>query len=231
MLKKILKNIPFIGGTTLYYPGCLTRFVAPELMENYEKFLEKIGIDYITIPEFNCCGAPAFHAGYDSDFYELSQKNKDIFKEHKVKQIITNCPSCAQIFSQLYGLKAIHITQLITKHLSAFEPVTKDEPICYHDPCHLARKGSIIKEPRKILSHLGYEIVEMANNGADTLCCGGGGGLKSNDPKLSDKIAKIRLKQCKTAKLVTTCPMCYKNLKQNSKDIKVFELSEVLLGD
>ena len=246
MLKKIFKKLPLVGGYTLYYPGCLTRFAAPKLQANYEKILKKIGIDYITIPEFNCCGAPAFHAGYDTDFYELSQKNKDIFKEHDVRRIITSCPSCMVIFKDLYGIKTLHITQVIAKHLQLFEQKRKDEPVCYHDPCHLSRKGGITQEPRKILSHLGFEVIEMSQSKEDTFCCGGGGGLKANDPGLSDRVAALRLSQCRTSKLITTCPLCYKNLKQSAskqteskqsasrqgaKGITVLELSEVLIDE
>ncbi len=80
-----------LGGNTLYYPGCLTKFVAVELKEKYEKILRKLGIDFITLYEFElCCGSPALKAGYEVDFRKLAEKNLKIFKDHAVKKIITN---------------------------------------------------------------------------------------------------------------------------------------------
>ncbi len=37
------------GGNTLYYPGCLTKFAAPEVMENYKRILDVLGVDYIML--------------------------------------------------------------------------------------------------------------------------------------------------------------------------------------
>jgi Fe-S oxidoreductase len=229
VLKKILDLVSQIGGNTLYYPGCLTRFVAPEIAERYQKILDMIGLDIITIPEFNCCGSPVQAAGFHDDFVDLIRKNKDIFKKYGVKRIITNCPACSKIFKDIYEIPTEHITETLVKHLDKIPEGKYSEPICYHDPCHLSRGRGVTEEPRKILSHLGFELVEMSNYGKKSLCCGGGGGVKSNYPEISNKIAKIRLSQCKTKKLVTSCPLCYKNLKENaSKRIQVLELSEVI---
>jgi Fe-S oxidoreductase len=66
-----------------------------------------------------------------------------------------------------------------------------------------------------------------------SFCCGGGSGVKSNYPELSNAIAKERIGMAKETGaecLVTTCPLCFMHLKENSGDMKVKELSEVLEG-
>jgi len=99
---KIFEKI--LGGNTLYYPGCLTKFVAKELKEKYEKILRKIGIDFIELSELEkCCGSPALKAGYLEDFKKLAEENLKIFKDHSVKKIITNCPACAMTFKIEYS--------------------------------------------------------------------------------------------------------------------------------
>lgn len=230
VFKKLLKKISELGGNTLYYPGCLTKFAAPELADNYRKILNQIGIDFIEIPEFKCCGGPVFNAGYTKDFYTHVEAHLEVLKKYGVTKIITNCPSCALVFKKHYKLNAKHMTEVLVDHLKHFESPETTEPACYHDPCHLGRKGGIYEQPRQILAHLGYEVVEMSNTKRTSLCCGGGGGLRTNNNDMSNKVAKIRLQQCKTNKLITPCPLCYKHLKENApKDIKVLELSEVLL--
>jgi Fe-S oxidoreductase len=72
----------------------------------------------------------------------------------------------------------------------------------------------------------------MRDNRENSLCCGGGAGLKTNNPELADKIAKKRIEQAKAVKvdkIVTTCPLCFAHLEENS-DIQVFEFSHVV-GD
>ena len=71
----------------------------------------------------------------------------------------------------------------------------------------------------------------MELNSLKSFCCGGGGGVKSNDPELSNEIAKDRISQAKKTGadcLITACPMCYMNLKENSKEMDVKELSDIL---
>jgi Fe-S oxidoreductase len=76
---------------------------------------------------------------------------------------------------------------------------------------------------------LGFKVIELEKNKKDSFCCGAGGGLKGNRPELANNIAKNILDNVKTKKLITTCPMCYAHFKENSKDIQVLELSEVLV--
>jgi Fe-S oxidoreductase len=48
-----------------------------------------------------------------------------------------------------------------------------------HDPCHLVRKGGIIREQREILKRVVSEFVEMTPNKEKNFCCSGGGGSLS----------------------------------------------------
>lgn len=184
-----------------------------------------------------------YNAGYDEDFKNLIEKNYHVFKDHGVTKILTNCPACYKVFSKDYpehykewDIKVEHATVVIWEAIKNGKVEVSNEnrgKITYHDPCHLGRHSNIYEPPRKILESIGYELVEMVHNRENALCCGGGGGLKTNQPKLSNEIAKIRIKEAKDTgvnKLVTSCPLCYLHLKENSIGIDVLELSEVLVG-
>jgi Fe-S oxidoreductase len=234
MLKKLFgkfkEKLDSMSGNTLYYPGCLTKFAAPELEENYKTILTDIGVDFISVPEFNCCGSPVANAGYKKDFDGLVEKNKALFKKYGVKRIITNCPSCYHIFKEEYKMPVEHISQTIFRNIDKLEQKYQDEKICYHDPCHLGRHSGIYKEPRKVLEALGFTVVEMQNSKESSQCCGGGAGLRTNYPEIAAKAAKLRLRQCGEKKLVTTCALCYKQLKENAPSgVEVYEFSELLV--
>jgi Fe-S oxidoreductase len=221
-----------MGGNTLFYPGCLTKFAAPKVMENYKKILDIIGIDYIMLRDLEvCCGSPILNAGYHKDFKELAEKNMKIFEDHGVKRIITNCPACYHIFKVEYpkhGFKinVEHMTQLMASNLKKFKVKPLSERITYHDPCHLGRYSGIYDEPRRILEHFGYEVVEMQLSREESLCCGGGGGVRTNDKKVSSDVAKLRVSQANGMKIVTPCPMCTKHMEEFGE---VVELSEVVV--
>jgi len=224
----------FIGkvlpGNTLYYAGCVSRLAEPAIEESYKEALRSAGIKFISVPEFNCCGSPVLRAGYKKDFDELKKKNLDIFERYGITRVITNCPGCYNMFRKHYpGLKAEHVTQALNKKINLVRAVHKGK-ITYHDPCHLGRHAGIYNEPRHILGRLGFEVEELEKNRENALCCGAGGGLKSNYPDIADKAAKQVLSKVKTG-LVTTCPLCYMHFKENKlKNMKVFELGQLLAG-
>ena len=237
-----------LGGNILYYPGCLTKFVAKDLGEKYQKILRQNGIDFITLPELElCCGSPALKAGYSADFKKTAKENMKIFKDHGVTKIITNCPACFMVLKKYYqevlgkdwDIEVEHITQTIKK--SKFFGNWKLEignsnrgAVSYHDPCHLGRQMGVYDQPREVIKGLGYEISEMKLNKKNSFCCGGGGGVQSNEPELVNKIAQDRVKQAKKTgakTLCTACPLCYLHLKENAKGIKVKELSELFNFD
>ena len=236
---KIFEKI--LGGNTLYYPGCLTKFVAKDLKEKYEKILRKIGIDFIELSELEkCCGSPALKAGYLKDFQKAAEENLKIFKEHSVKKIITNCPACATTFKIEYpkvlgakwDIEVLHISQVLNQAIKEgkIKPKEIKRKLTFHDPCHLGRALKIFEEPREVIKSQGYEILEMELAKNESFCCGAGGGVKSNQPELANKIGKERVEQAKKtgAKILcTNCPLCYLHLKENAKEIEVKELAEL----
>ena len=234
---RILEKL--FGGNTLYYPGCLIKFVAKDLNENYKKILSKIGIDYIVLSDIEmCCGNPMLNAGHKEEAKELANKNFKVLKERGVSRIITPCPACYNMFNKIYptlvekwDIKVEHVSQVISRAIKEKKISTKKlgVDITYHDPCHLGRYAEVYEEPREIIREAG-NLKEMKFSKNYSFCCGGGSGVKTNQPELSSSIAKQRVEMAKDTNakiLCTTCPMCYLHLKENSKDLKVIELSQL----
>ncbi|MFH1448198.1 MAG: (Fe-S)-binding protein [Candidatus Micrarchaeota archaeon] len=230
----------FGGGNTIYYPGCLTKVVLPDIQDNYKKILRKLGVDFIVLrdKEF-CCGSPPRSQGYDEDVKDLALKNRKAFSDHGIKKVITSCPTCYSVFNTYkeiidWDIRLEHMVIEIEKALSKVSfPKYDGLKVTYHDPCHLGRYSGIYDAPRKILSSIGCEIIEMEYSRERSLCCGGGGGVKANYPDLTKAVSEDRMVYAeKTGAdiLVTTCPMCYICLKEASKGIEVYELSQLLVG-
>jgi heterodisulfide reductase subunit D len=234
-IKSFFKNM---GKNVAYYPGCLTSFVLSEEAGNYRKILEKMQIDFIMLPEIKCCGSPALNAGYEKDARKLARSNLDIIRKYNVRKIITNCPACFKTLAQDYkellpdwDIEVEHIIITLVKYLRKKKiSLEIKEKVAYHDPCHLGRHAGIYQEPREVLERLGLKVVEMKNSKQDSFCCGGGAGLRVNNPKLASDIAKKRIKQAQDAgvtKIITPCPLCYAHLYENS-GIEVLEFSHIV---
>jgi Fe-S oxidoreductase len=70
----------------------------------------------------------------------------------------------------------------------------------------------------------------MDNVREDSICCGAGGGVKSAYPEIAGTIAKSRISQAKETgcdTLITTCPFCKLNLR--NEDLEVLDMTEFLV--
>lgn len=240
-LDKILKS----SGNTLYYPGCLTKFVAKDVLANYKELLQMCGEDFVILEDKEvCCGSPALNAGYPEDFKALAEKNLKIFKEYGIKKIVTGCPSCFEMLNNKYvealgdqwDIEVEHMTTYLLRQFRSgkLKLPRLEVKATYHDPCHLGRYSKIYEEPRDLLKELGVDLREMALNRENAFCCGAGGGVQSNNKPLAEKIAGERADQALATEadyLITPCPMCTYNLRNGAKGkIKVVEFSDALLG-
>lgn len=241
IFNKILKS----SGNTLYYPGCLTKFVAQDILANYKKLLEMSGDDFIILEDKEvCCGSPVLNAGFPEDFKNLAEKNLATFKEYNVKKIVTGCPACfdmlnnkyREVLDEQWDIEVEHLTTYLLRKVRSGKLKLPELKIkaTYHDPCHLGRYGGIYEEPRELLKELGADLREMVLNRENAFCCGAGGGVQSNNKELAEKIAGERVEQAVATEaeyLITPCPMCTYNLRNSSgQRIKVIEFSQALLG-
>ncbi len=234
MLRKLLEKLA--GGNTLYYPGCMTRCALPGIQARYEALLRRAGVDFIVLPgEVVCCGSPVKRAGYMRDFEELKKKNLALFARFSVRRIVTNCPGCYHTLKEDYGLDALHVSQVLSPRRRPAQGEGQSDgarpAITYHDPCHLGRWSGIFEEPRRLLEGAGWQVAELPQDREQSLCCGAGGGVKSNFPELANAVARARLAQVSNGRLCTTCPLCYAHFKENAGEIEVLELSEILTAD
>ena len=220
----------FGRGKTLYYPGCLTKGVLKEQFENYKEIFNKLGIDFVLLGDEVCCGLPILNAGYRKDVRKLARKNFDLFKRNGITRIVTNCPSCYHAFKEVYpgmvrdwDIEVEHVAVTILNVLKRkgikFKGMDVDrEVVCYHDSCYLGRYSGIYEEPREVIERLGGKIFEFMFNRENAYCCGGGGGMRANFPKVAKAVAnkKMSFVPEHVGKVVSSCGLCYANLKSVS---------------
>ena len=114
-----------------------------------------------------------------------------------------------------------------------------DERLTYHDPCNISRRGGVIDEPRTLLNMMAPNFVEMREHGAMNWCCGGGGGVSSNERaeplrlKVFD-IKKRQLDELNVTTMVTSCSNCRHmledGLEENEMDMEVIGVMEMIAG-
>ena len=241
---------PFTEGMdSLYFPGCYLCY-DPRLVKVARataQILNQAGIDFgILGSEESCCGESIRKTGDEELFKRLARENIKTFIEKGVKKILVSSPHCFHTFKNEYpefrvNFEVVHISQYILELIGEGKlDFTKKykKKVTYHDPCYLGRHNGIYDEPREALKKIpGLKLVEMADSGEDSLCCGGGGGRIWMETPKGERFSDLRVEQAVAAGaevLVTCCPYCITNFEDSrlalnySEVIEVKDITEIL---
>jgi len=228
------------NSSTLYWPGSYSLAKHKSSVSNYKKIMKKLGIGFCMLDEMVCCGGILINAGYDSEARKLARENFQLFKKKGIKRIITSDPLCYKTFSKDYeemmpdwDISVEFILNVVLDKLEQKPRLIKspiNESIIYHDPCYLGRYSGIYNPPRRILEWVGYNLIELKHKKENALCSGACGNLKQTNPELANEISNDLIKEIKLAgaSVITPDSYVYNHLKENLKDILIYDFSEAL---
>lgn len=187
-----------------------------------------------------CCGETALSLGHEAYFDEIAEMATQTFRDHGVKQLVTISPHCYDALKRgEEEAVVLHITDLLANLVQdgrlTFEQ-TLPRRVTFHDPCYQARRYDACAAPRELLLSIpGLQLMEMAHNRGDTVCCGGGGGRMWLETDPGERFADLRVAEAVGTGaewLVTTCPFCVSCLEDSVKgqqltELRVLDVAEV----
>ncbi|RJP48162.1 MAG: (Fe-S)-binding protein [Anaerolineaceae bacterium] len=235
----------FVGDYASYHPRMIP------VTKSFAKILNVLGIKFgILGPEESSDGDSQRLAGERGIFEMLAKKNGQAFKKYQFREIITTDPHAYNALKNEYPALGIsypvrHFTEFLFERLDQIKPLLKKEvktKIAYHDPCYLGRVNGIYDAPREILKSIpGVELVEMAHQFSNSLCCGGGGGGMWLDgfqwERAHVRLSEWRVKEaleCGADLLAVACPYEPPRFEDatktvpNANQLKVREIAELL---
>jgi Fe-S oxidoreductase len=228
---------PFTEGMeVLYFVGCYLSYDArlKRVAAATANILNRAGVDFgILGTRENCCGESVRKTGGEDVFKTLARENIKTFIDHGVKKIMVSSPHCYHTFANEYpefmvDFEVVHVSQYLFELIKEGRLEFTGEygkKVTYHDPCYLGRHNGIYDEPREALTKIpGLELIEMADSGKESLCCGGGGGRIWMETPKEERFSDLRLEQAietGAEVLATSCPYC----------ITMFEESQLGLED
>lgn len=233
------ENLWFVGCTPSYDPRC------QEVAKSLAMVFAAANYDYAILGnEETCCGSEFLRLGETGLFEELSETNKENFKELGIKEIVTTSPHCMNTFLKDYaelGVNALHYTQPLAALAASGAFNWKTElnlKAVYHDPCYLGKQNGVYDEPRASLKALpGLELLEFDRSRERSLCCEGGGGrMWLEGEGTGERNAQTRVKDAYALGaevIATACPFCLMTLTDAAKTtgleekIRVLDISEL----
>ncbi|MFC1994988.1 (Fe-S)-binding protein [Chloroflexota bacterium] len=228
-----------------YFVGCAGINLSSQVAEAAIRVLNKHKVE-VVIPDFVCCGMPAYGYGDVESTLVMARKNIDLVRCLDVDAIITTCATCGSMLKRYPELlcdvsagavslasKVRDITEFLIDIGLNTEMNTLKYRVTYHDPCHLGRFQKVTSQPRQILQSIpGVEFVEMAEA---NMCCGAAGSYSLSHYDLSMKVLARKMNNvARTGAdiLVTCCPGCSMQfahgIRENNLQMKSLELVELL---
>jgi len=142
----------------------------------------------------------------------------------------------AQWYGQALPVRIIHMTEFLDELITAGRIRVKKigETATFHDPCQIVRRGGLEAAARRVLAALGFELIELQDHGVLGFCCGGGGGVVSNQraAPLRHKVFELKRQQVEATgakRFVTSCGQCRITLEMGAKHAKWDRPTESLL--
>lgn len=205
----------------LYFVGCYASFDRRNIQvaRSFIRLCQAAGVKVgILGKQEKCCGEPARKIGNEYLYQSLALENIEVMKGYGVKQVVTTCPHCFNTLARDYrdlgcNVEVAHyadfLARLVEEGRLALEPAAFGAT--YHDSCYLGRYNDLYEAPRQLLQKAGGQIAEMDKRGAESFCCGAGGGRILAEEKLGTRISEKRVSMAAATQapvLVSNCPFC-----------------------
>ncbi|MBV8747700.1 MAG: glycolate oxidase iron-sulfur subunit, partial [Xanthobacteraceae bacterium] len=197
--------------------GCVASVLAPQINAAAVRLLARNGIEVVPVPREGCCGALVNHLGREADARAQARANiaawMRVIETGGLDAILITASGCGTMVKD-YGFQfrddpaiaeqAAQISALardISEYLAALSlrpsqalPLT----VAYHGACSLQHGQKITREPKKLLSDMGFRVRDIPEG---HLCCGSAGTYNMLQPGLAR-----RLRERKVANIERVAP-------------------------
>ena len=222
----------------------------PEFIGSLAKIFKATGVSWTISGDYFEATNTGVQLGNSKMAATLVERVVAAAEKLKVKTVIS--PECGHAYTTLrwdapnfigrpLPFKVVHIIELLDELHRDGRLKTAgitNEKISYHDPCNAGRRGGVLDQPRHLLNMVAPGFVELPETGAMNWCCGGGGGVSSNEraDELRLKVFSAKKRQLDAVHiegLVTACSNCRHMLEDglednDMEDIELLGISELI---
>ena len=221
----------------------------PEFIGAIAKMFKQAGVSWTISAEAVEATNSGIQSGVSEIAAELVERIVTAAEKLKVKSVIS--PECGHAYMAIrwegpnlvgrpFTFKVEHILEVLDqlREEGRLKTTSKEtQRLTYHDPCQIARRGGVVKQPRNLLNMVADDFVEMPETGKMNWCCGAGGGVSSNE-----RADELRLKTFNRKKqqldaihpdaIVSACSNCRihleDGLEEYGMDMPVMSLTETI---
>jgi glycolate oxidase iron-sulfur subunit len=189
--------------------GCVASVLAPQINAAAARLLARSGIEVVPVPGEGCCGALVHHLGREAEARAQARANvaawMRIIETGGLDAILITASGCGTMIKD-YGFlfrdepaiaeQAARVSALardISEYLAAL-PLQPSQAlpltVAYHGACSLQHGQKITREPKKLLSDMGFRVRDIPEG---HLCCGSAGTYNMLQPDLARRLRERKV--------------------------------------
>jgi glycolate oxidase iron-sulfur subunit len=197
-------------GRVALLAGCVQRVLAPHINEAAIRLLTRHGYEVVLAEGEGCCSSAPHHMGEEHAALAAARANIDAYMAEidgeGLDAIIATASGCGTTMKdygfmlrtdKTYAEKA-KIVAAKVRDISEFVHgivglQTKPVPalrVAYHAACSLQHGQKITREPKEVLSKLGFVVKDI---GEAHLCCGSAGVYNLLQPELANRLRERKI--------------------------------------
>jgi len=215
----------------LFMPGCALSAYSPFLTAKVGEYLKACFADLAIAQK--CCARPTKLIGQSDLFCKRIGLLEADIRKCRAKQIIVACPGCLDTLKDIKGVQVISLWEILCEiglpTASLGKAKNSNAAFSIHDSCVTRENHKMHQCVRELIKKLGYTVVQSANEGINTLCCGQGGMVNVANSALSSAAASKCMDGFKTKHIAVYCASCRGTFLANGG--KAWHMLDLIWGD
>jgi glycolate oxidase iron-sulfur subunit len=192
-------------GRVALLAGCANEALAPSITQATIRLLNRHGVEVVIAQGEGCCGSLVHHLGRAHEALSQARTNIDAWTREIEGQgldailiTISGCGTTVKDYGFMlrtdpaYAAKAAKVSSLaldVSEYLAKLRlnppAVRPSLTVAYHSACSLQHGQGVHREPKELLSHLGFAVKEIPEG---HLCCGSAGTFNILQPDIAERL-------------------------------------------
>ena len=189
-------------GRVALLAGCANEALAPSITQATIRLLNRHGVEVVIAQGEGCCGSLAHHMGREHAALTQARANIDAWTREiegldAILITISGCGTTVKDYGFMlrtdpaYAAKAAQVSSLaldVSEYLARLDfktPAPSGLTVAYHSACSLQHGQRVDREPKELLSRLGFAVKEVPEG---HLCCGSAGTYNILQPDIADRL-------------------------------------------
>jgi glycolate oxidase iron-sulfur subunit len=197
-------------GRVVLMTGCVTPVIGPSVNEAAISVLTRHGIEVVMTEGQVCCGGIVHHLGKEHEALDAARRNVDAWNaeltSRRLDAILITASGCGTTVKDygfmlrgdsIYAAKAARISSLtkdICEYLAKLDVLPRRDSgglvVAYHAACSLQHGQKITREPKEVLSNVGFKVSDVPEG---HLCCGSAGTYNILQPEIAKRLRERKV--------------------------------------